>query len=183
MSWRVAPAGRSLYSSFWVSNSKSLTLRRRSSPRVSHRGAAVPHLSRQGLLPSDAPRRATKRDSVAACGRSIFLRSFRETRSLVANLAYERSFRSALKYGLNTSKTRRRPLLSHSSQRPRSARCTVVAAQLASKTRSAGQDLSASSVRLNCEGASAIQESHEMKLMSPPRLRDVLLSTASFRKV
>src|SRR6266513_4859766 len=78
MSWRVAPAGRSLYSSFWVGNSKSLTLGRRSSPRVSHRGAAVPHLSRQGLLPSDAPRRATKRDTVAACGRSIFSRSFRE---------------------------------------------------------------------------------------------------------
>ena len=175
-------AGEWLHSSFWVSNSKGLTLLRRNSPRVSHRGAVVPHPPRQGLLPSDAPPGATKRDSVAACGRSIFLRSFREREVSSANVAYERSSRSALRYGLSTSKTRRRPLLSHSSQRPRSARCTVVAAQLASKSRSAGQELSASSVRLNCEGASAIQESHEMKLMCPPRLRELLLSTASFRK-
>src|SRR5438067_967110 len=81
MSWRVAPAGRLLYSSFWVGNSKSLTLRRRSSPRVSHRGAAVPHLSRQGLLLSDVPRGATKRDSAAACGRSIFYELFGNTKS------------------------------------------------------------------------------------------------------
>src|SRR5215831_11070342 len=104
------------------------------------------------------------------------------TRSFVANVAYERSSLSALRYGLSTSKTRRRPFLSHSSQRPRSARCTVVAAQLASKTRSAGQDLSASPGKFKFEGSSAIQESHEMKLMSPPRLREFLLSTASFRK-
>ena len=64
--------------SFWLNNSKSLTLRRRSSRPVYHRGGVFPHPPRQGLLPSDAPPRATKRDSVAACDRSIFLRSFRE---------------------------------------------------------------------------------------------------------
>src|SRR6188472_2671343 len=103
-------------------------------------------------------------------------------RSFAANLGYERSSRSALRYVLSTSKTRRRPFLSHSSQRPLSARCTVVAAQLASKTRSAGQEVSASQLRVNCEGVCAIQVSHEMKLMPPPRLRDFLLSTESFRK-
>src|SRR5678816_4670473 len=71
------PAGW-LHSSFWVGNSKSLTLHRRNSPRVSHRGAVVPHPPRQGLLPSDAPPRATTRDNVAACDILIFLRSFRE---------------------------------------------------------------------------------------------------------
>ena len=74
----AAPAGRLLHSSSWVSNNKSLTLRRRSSRRARHRGGVVRHPPRQGLLPSDAPRRATKRDSAAACGRSIFLRSVRE---------------------------------------------------------------------------------------------------------
>src|SRR6516164_11396603 len=48
----VAPAGRSLYSSFWVGNRKSLTLRRRSSRRASHRGGVVRHPRRQGLVVS-----------------------------------------------------------------------------------------------------------------------------------
>ena len=72
--------------SFWLSNSKSLTLRRRSSRPVYHRGGVVHHPPRQGLLPSDAPPRATKRDSVAACDRSIFLRSFREHEALPPTL-------------------------------------------------------------------------------------------------
>src|SRR5262245_22282949 len=59
-------------------NRKSVTLLGRSSPRASHRGAVIPHPLRQGLLPSDLPPRAIKRESVAACHRSIFLLSFRE---------------------------------------------------------------------------------------------------------
>src|SRR4029453_7808250 len=75
------PAGW-LHSSLWVSHSKSLTLRRRSAGRGSHRGGVVPHPPRQGLLPSNAPPRATSRDSVAACDISIFSRSFREHEAL-----------------------------------------------------------------------------------------------------
>src|SRR4029453_9382073 len=86
-------------------------------------------------------------------------------RSFAAKVGYERSSRSALSHGLTTSKNRRRPFVSHSAQRRRSARRTIVAAHAASKSRSAGQEVRASEARLNCEGASAIQASHTMKLM------------------
>src|SRR5690349_11007750 len=50
-----------------VSNSKSLKLPRRNSRRASRRGGVVRHQRRQGLLPSDAPPRATACENVAAC--------------------------------------------------------------------------------------------------------------------
>src|SRR6516165_11286800 len=86
MSWLGAPVGRSLHSSFWVSNSKSLTLRRRSSRRACHRGDVVRHPPRQGLLVSDRPHGATKSESVAACDTSIFLLCFRVYEALPPTL-------------------------------------------------------------------------------------------------
>src|SRR5262249_25785960 len=80
------------------------------------------------------------------------------------------------------SKTRERPLLSHSSRSRRSTRSTTVAAQPASKSRSAGQELGISLESVNSAGASAIHGSHETKLKSPPRLRAWVLSVASFKK-
>ena len=52
--------------------SKSLTLPRRNSRRASRRGGVVRHPLRQGLLPSDAPPRATACENVAACDSTNF---------------------------------------------------------------------------------------------------------------
>ena len=71
-------SGGSLYSSFWGSNSKSLTSRRRSSRRASYRGSAIRLPHRQDLQLFARLHHAAKSDTAAACDRAIFSQSLRQ---------------------------------------------------------------------------------------------------------
>ena len=90
--------------------------------------------------------------------------------------------RSALRCLLSVSKSRRRPLASHSSRRRRKACSTTVVAQRKSNTCSGGDESGVCAAIDNSEGASAIHSSQETNCTSPPRLRACFRSTAWLRK-
>src|ERR1044071_155277 len=89
--------------------------------------------------------------------------------SILANVEYDTSCRSAARQLLRTSKTRRRPCFSHSSPKRRKARSTTVAAQRTSKILS-GDQLSDSFSEIDkWDGASVIESSQETKRRTHPR--------------